>query len=491
MSTPARVRRPVPLLLSILSIAACGTQPLGKPHRDPEIVGHTTAGQKLAYDLDLLFVIDNSLSMAPKQNNVRANFPVLMNELKNLPNGLPNVHIAVVTSDLGTGQVAGVSGCTRSYGDRGTFRYGPGYATGSTTPLSCSTIREGTFITALDKGARTNFDGDISDVFSCMAAVGENGCGFEQPLLAAAVALGYWNGGQLPVENAGFLREDALLGIILLTDEDDCSVPMDSTLFDDSQDGLATFGPQHSYRCNAFGHQCGGTRLPILAPDQTTPVAFNADECAPYEGENAALLPVGELASYIKGLKPRHPDRIFVAAIAGAPTSYTVTFGVAPRETTASPKVEPTCQNASDSAVTADPAIRIREFVRQFDDNGVMESVCADSFAPAMGRIAGVLKRKLTPGCLAARPTRALDCRVADHLRQENGAYVAQTVPRCNTDDVLSAEGTPTCWYLAENDQCTAAGLELKVNRGDHDIPAESYAVIECVGCVPGSEECL
>src|SRR5215813_7079079 len=53
-------------------------------------------------DLDLLFLIDDSPSMADKQANLAANFGDFINVLASIPGGLPNVHIGVATSDMGT-----------------------------------------------------------------------------------------------------------------------------------------------------------------------------------------------------------------------------------------------------------------------------------------------------------------------------------------------------------------------------------------------------
>src|SRR3954454_2054806 len=53
-------------------------------------------------DLDLLFLIDDSPSMADKQANLADNFPKFIEVLNSIPGGLPNVHIGVVTSDMGT-----------------------------------------------------------------------------------------------------------------------------------------------------------------------------------------------------------------------------------------------------------------------------------------------------------------------------------------------------------------------------------------------------
>jgi len=53
-------------------------------------------------NLDLLFVIDDSPSMADKQVNLANNFPNFINVLNALPGGLPDLHLGVVTTDIGT-----------------------------------------------------------------------------------------------------------------------------------------------------------------------------------------------------------------------------------------------------------------------------------------------------------------------------------------------------------------------------------------------------
>ena len=67
-------------------------------------------------DLDIVFMIDNSGSMQQEQENIARNFPVFISALESLPEGLPNVHIGVVSSDLGAGKYSGanVEGCTSS-----------------------------------------------------------------------------------------------------------------------------------------------------------------------------------------------------------------------------------------------------------------------------------------------------------------------------------------------------------------------------------------
>src|SRR6185503_8422934 len=46
--------------------------------------------------VDVLFMIDNSSSMRLSQNNLQANFSSSTETLKNLPGGVPNLHLAVI-----------------------------------------------------------------------------------------------------------------------------------------------------------------------------------------------------------------------------------------------------------------------------------------------------------------------------------------------------------------------------------------------------------
>src|SRR5262249_43940586 len=151
-----------------------------------------------------------------------------MDVLKALPGGLPDLHIAVVTSDMGAGDGSSIQGCTVD-GDNGVFRYQP---TGSCTSVGF-TDPNATFIR--DSGRptpQTNFRAqDITTVLECILQVGSMGCGFQHQLGAVARALGA-DGAAPPPQNAGFLRPDALLGVVILSHEDDCTGPPGDPLFD-------------------------------------------------------------------------------------------------------------------------------------------------------------------------------------------------------------------------------------------------------------------
>src|SRR3954447_15555034 len=149
------------------------------------------------------------------------------------------------------------------------------------------------FIVSADAGTKNNFQGKIEDVFSCLANAGSMGCGFEHQLQAIRLAL-YEN---FTPENRGFLRPEAYLGIILLTDEDDCSAPQDTTLFTD--DGLYA-GTSASFRCAQVGHVCGGAVPPVAM--------LEAPLASCHAAPGGKLIGVQEIVDSVRAVKPR-PDQ--------------------------------------------------------------------------------------------------------------------------------------------------------------------------------------
>ena len=205
-----------------------------------------------------------------------------------------------------------IPGCEGA-GDNGRLQNTPRVPAGSPagTAPSCSGP-QGNFIrdVALESGERDrNFTGTLSETFSCIAQLGIKGCGFEQPLEAAHRALNNTN-----IENAMFLRPDAFLAIILITDEDDCSAKSPQ-LFDPNQDSIESqLGFLQSYRCYEFGIRCDGQRL------DRTPKSY--ENCEPLTGDDALLQDPNFYADFFKGLKD-NPNKVIVAAITGNPGPVT------------------------------------------------------------------------------------------------------------------------------------------------------------------------
>jgi hypothetical protein len=158
--------------------------------------------------MDLLFVIDNSGSMGQEQANLIANFPQFIAVLD--ASGL-DYRVAVTTT-----------GRNYSYTMGTPFGNLPQNITGGDDgtmlkPAACNMTNRW-----IDKA-----DPDPAGTFSCLANVGTNGPGNEMPLGAVKDAFGPR---MTDGTNLGFRRADALLGVVVLTDEDDCSYEQSVTL---------------------------------------------------------------------------------------------------------------------------------------------------------------------------------------------------------------------------------------------------------------------
>jgi hypothetical protein len=268
-----------------------------------------------------------------------------------------------------------------------------------------------------------NFTGDIGAVFACMASLGDHGCGFESQFESVQVALqramlpkDILAGGDL--DNGGFLRADARLAIVMLTNEDDCSVPPSSLLLYPGINSVmdpSGLGALQSYRCNEFGHLCadplgGGPKVPPPHSADGLPpsgLALTACESAENNGKTEALtdpngnvdptmghlVTVASFVSFLRTLK-EDPRDIFVAALAGPPSPYVVVPQVnqaANGET--DPVIGHSCMKAIDSATSiyADPSVRINQWVGNFGGNGFFQSICDDDFQPTLSALAAAI----------------------------------------------------------------------------------------------------
>jgi len=98
------------------------------------------------------------------------------------------------------------------------------------SPTAC-TFNTGARYLEYAAGAPVNYTGDISTVFACLASnLGTGGCGYQHLLQAfefALIAKGIGNEEQQVM----FLRPAALLGLVFLTDDDDCSAALNTGFF--------------------------------------------------------------------------------------------------------------------------------------------------------------------------------------------------------------------------------------------------------------------
>ncbi|HEY5951773.1 MAG TPA: hypothetical protein VIV40_40035 [Kofleriaceae bacterium] len=405
-------------------------------------------------DLDLLFVIDDSPSMLDKQTNLKSAFPAFINELNLVEGGLPNVHIGVVTSDLGTkGALDTTAGPM--------IGNGPGACTGNgksgNLQTNGTTLVSGSFIsdTKNTDGTRTtNYAGALTDAFSAIASVGASGCGFEQHIEAAKRALN-----NNPA-NAGFLRPNASLAIIVLGDEDDCSLAHSTLLTTDT----TTLGPLQSFRCTRFGIICdtGGT----------TPDLMNAPGVKGQCHSDASLTyftRIDDYGTFFKSLKAS-ANQVLFAAIIGPQLPFEIELRTPAGGGTAIPALAHSCSyTGANGPEVADPAVRIVELAVQFAHNTV-STVCSMDLSAPLIDVARNVRSLAGDPCLTKEIAKPYDCVVVDEI-----GTTKTTLPACGGSVVTD------CYQLVSDPNRCTTPSHLKVEVMRSTTPAAgTVTVVRC-----------
>ena len=418
-------------------------------------------------DLDVLFVIDDSGSMADEQDQLAASMAGFAAALASDDRGPLDLQVAVTSTDLGAGPVD-LLRC-EGEGDGGHLLVGPAGA-------DCQV--DGTYLVdvAVDGGdARvTNYPaGRLAETLACMTRLGASGCGFEQPLAAARRALD----GSHP-DSAGFVRDGALLAVFFVTDEDDCSAS-DRSLFDPGQDDRAApLGELSSFRCFEFGVSCDGT-----APD---PVAARSvgprRGCRPAD-DSAYLAPVADFADFLRDLK-RSPALVLVGGIFGDAGP------VAVEEVDGRLALADVCPSPTASAA---PAVRLHALAAGLSGPDGIASLCdPDPSARPAALAASALAALRATRCLRrdpldADPDRAgvqPACRaftIADRARRE-------IAPCAAAAEAASGAATP-CFAIEPDLEACRFGDSALALRVDGPLPAapDVRLQLECLAGPPST----
>lgn len=461
-----------------LMVAACDAPPVEKPENFVFQETHVSVGQTLKDKVDILFVVDNSSSMSPKQDQLRDRFPQLISKLADFGQTTPaSYHIGVITSDVG-------AAASTLYCKSGAeFGYGRLVAKGLKADADCQPPTGGVrFIDYNQKTGTSNLPSGqtIERTFQCMAAVGDVGCGFEQSLEAAYQALA-----NPPAENANFLREDALLVVVFVTDEDDCSAPPESNVFNTD----ASLGPIN-FRCTQWGVVCDDptTGEPVLVPPMTAPPLTGCRSAK--ASDNGKLYDVQRYITLFSlpkaqgGLKTR-PDDVLLVAIAADPAGgVAVTQGLTAKgahdehgqPVTCTGPITADCTMMLRKACVAegnpdffgDPAVRLKQVIDSAAKSQ-FTSICATDYRPALEKVADEIISALKPNCLTAPIVDAQKpaCEVEDIVIDDAGKHVT-IINQCPES---GDPATFPCWRLEMNDQCSI----IHNPKTDAD---EHYAVV-------------
>jgi hypothetical protein len=483
--------------------------------------------------LDLVFMIDNSPSMAPKQEKLKAQFPKLIAALNDpSDHTLPDLRVAIIDSDLGSGGAWSSGTCgpkttnggaSSVFGDLGHFQM--------INAASCGVTDSSALWLEYKGGNPVNYTGDINQVFGCLASgVGTMGCGEEHQLQAFEFALasrGIGNDAQ-----QAMLRPNAYLGLVFLSDEDDCSAATNDGMFGDKPE-LA--GESASLRCSTRTYRCNGANLSESGPGYPTTAAFQTafqncsartDACPDAidggKGTDTAvptscspLRDYKRIAQEIKNLKSSPDDQILVAGIFGWPIggdfskAEPVKFDLRPNpnlQDTVHPIIfdywsfcyDPDHRPTHPDAKTgfdadawgwgAGPGVRESAFIDEFGANGLKFSICETDYSGAMSEIGATLAKKLQNLCVDAKlydtnlgnGSPAFDCRVVYRRPIVDAAGMvtytedANSLPRCDPSFSTSnppPDGSSDCWKLVDDwSKCPNSGQLIEVLRTKAEI---------------------
>jgi len=483
--------------------------------------------------VDILMVVDNSGTMASEQETLATSILTLVNSLVSpLPDwefgAAADVRFAVISTDMGL-QAGGEPydpdlgwpdmGVCNGDGDDGLFRtYGtdkvvsldpgdiPCDVTAAQCPAGwtctateedetgvCAAGGDGTEVAcpelAGDWAATSGDDqnGDLPLQVACLSALGTVGCGFEQQLEAAAQSL-------TKPSQEGFVRESSLLAIIVVSDEEDCSI--------ENGEGIAGAEEMDSNRRNLV---CGNNEQYLYDLEHY----FDAYSSLKGEKANAVLF------AAITGV-PMVPECQGTGdAIDGCldrPDMKNVEYYDEEKKYYL---FEPACTSASTSA---SPGRRYVELARRFETMGYVYSICNDDWSPAMAEIARLIASKISGTCydkpLDWDPeTRQARCDVVVELIDRDGCpqelegsgsepesfeddegeehtRVLCTIPKISAPKSCAEMDTPPTevgWYYCENDAAAVAQSPdlcqyvVQLTEGTEELVRGSAISIQCM----------
>jgi hypothetical protein len=466
-------------LLGVAVLTGCPDRTISEVSPEQGRVEYKDIPVNVSRKVDILFVIDDSPSMLDKQTNLKANFPNFINVLNTIQGGLPDVHIGVVTSDLGSSGADGVTapgiggsaqGSCNGTGKNGALQtYGTTLVTGKYISDAPPTTMGGM--------RQVNYTGPLTAAFQAIASAGANGCGFEQHIEAAKRALQPSN-----TANAGFLRSDAFLAIIIIGDEDDCSMEHATLIATDT----SQLGPLQSFRCTRYGITCDTGGATSDAMNQVGPKGMcHSNESGQY------LTKIGDYVTFFKGLKPDDPTKVIVAAIAGVTTPVETELRAPSGSTTAIPALAHSCTytDSSNMVEVADPAIRFKELVDSFPNRGTFSTICQQDLSGGLTLIAQLLKTALGSPCIDGTLAMPYDCSVSDVQNYGKANQVETILPECNNTTTPASSTNEPCWAIETDPQCSSAShLTLKIERGSTATPPDgTHTISYCVTVAGGS----
>jgi len=361
--------------------------------------------------VDLLIIVDDSISMAQEQQMLQTSVFHLVNSLAHpfevdFPFPVDDVRAAVISTNMGF-SASGESGdalwpgdvpapCT-GLGDDGAFQVSSEEAVfieadaipcadsvlhcppewhcgfGESCIGRCNPPTPGDIELACPKlgesfaeTSKEEPNEDLSLELACLASLGTSGCGFEQQLSSAV-------GATRREDQEWFFRDNAALGVMIVSDEDDCSMRDNAGLF--ATDEVAN---QSLMKVNIA---CGS--------------------------HPEFLLDVEEIVDALAVVKGGVEEAVFFAAIVGVPQVDACEgrgdkidgcllqpdMQLVPELADSTWYYRPACERFVDTTqvTKAYPGRRFVELAQSFGSRGYVFSICNDDWMPAMAGFANII----------------------------------------------------------------------------------------------------
>jgi len=542
MFAPTFSRLVVPFCAALL-LGGCLDHPLKQVAYDKASEGELVFNVAVNKDVDILFVIDNSGSMAEEQALLSANFKSFIDVLER-DDVRANYRIGITTTDSGNprcpnstpeGGRIGLSSCVDRAADKefGYLDKDFSFACTDFCQKDDSQITIKPTATAADPTEKprpwlesndgvTNVEGAESmvEAFQCFGPQGVSGCGFESHLESMYKALAASS--DRNSSNYGFIRDTAILSVVVISDETDCSYnPATKEIFtsnkvfwDDPDNDVAPT----SAMCWNAGVMCTGDGMTYSECHAENyditgkPGAADAD---------AVLLPISKYVDFLQGIEDGKRKalgdpgaEVLVSLIAGVPKGYEMDGGPGlVYQDSEDPAFQsnfgigPGCVLKSDDPMVPDQTaitpVREREFAEAFetDENRNLYSICQTDYKSALDSIAKALVDQIKPACVPScirdlDPTTEIvdtNCQLFDSFADGSKAEIVAceevggvwTAPAGETvcfAELVDTDGKQTPSTLDDmSEDCTKDGLnlEFKIVRAGA-APAGSSVTATC-----------
>lgn len=490
-------------VLGFSLLGGCNPHPLDDVELDPvveELIEFEFAPQN---KVDVLLIVDNSGSMGEEQAKLAQNFSAFVGVLED--NGA-DYRIAVTTTDVQNTHWCGTStpenGKLQSSSCRSRLEHFTSQTGVDVSQIACMDVCSveelGLLPTCVAQdgsdrlrpwiqagGSVSNLPAglDSMEAFSCMAPQGIDGCGFESPLEAMRLALlRTLTQGE---NEFGFLREDAALSVLIVTDEADCSTSdHGQTIFDPSGSRVFWSDPTAvsptSAVCWNAGVQCSGD---ASGYDDCIAVDLDAEGNPVDDGDDAVLRPVEDYVEVLLGVlnSKTSGKTVHVSLLGGVPSDFDPTMKIPyaqSEDETFQGKygVGAGCTSEDNGVIQeAVPPVRMRELVEAFDGTQ-MFSVCEVDYTLALLAVAEALEPGLRGACVnrclsdtdAVTPGVQPDCRLTEIY--EDGTQLE--LPECEivADEWVPPAGFEACVaFLGDLDQETSTRIDDARHHCDED----------------------